>query len=657
MDKDINDEPFVFTDERFADLQLLRYRLDNFEELSLRQKQFVFCLSQATLFGRDITFDQFGKYNLRIRKVIESIYINYKGNRKSADFKALEVYLKRIWFSNGIYHHYGCDKFIPGFSKDFFINATHSLDTINIMQCGYKNADNLCEELIPVIFDPNILPIKVNKKDGDDLVKTSACNFYEGASQKEVENYYLSIKDNEDKEPLSYGLNTTVEKENGSIKEDTWFLEGKYGTAIKKIVYWLERALEFAESEKQKNVISTLINYYRSGDLREFNKYCIEWVGDKDSHVDFINGFIEVYDDPLGLKGTWEGLVEYLDVKGTERTKLISENAQWFEDNSPIDSKFKKPKVNGVSAKVICAAMLGGGEYPSTAIGINLPNADWIRAQYGSKSITISNIISAYNEAARGNGFTDEFVIDEPTKEMIKKYGDICDIIHTDLHECLGHGSGRLLEGVDPDALKAYGNTIEETRADLFGLYYAADYKLVELGLLPNEKAYKSEYYTYMMNGLLTQLARIQKGNNIEEAHMRNRALIAHWCYENGKEDNVVELVKRDGKTYVKINSYEQLRNLFATLLAEIQRIKSEGDYVAARDIVEKYAVNIDPTLHEEILERYNKLGIPPYKGFINPVLTPVTDKEGNVTDISVDYSETYEHQMLRYSKEFATLI
>ncbi len=436
MDKDINDEPFVFTDERFADLQLLRYRLDNFEELSLRQKRLVFCLSQATLFGRDITFDQFGKYNLKIRKIVESIYINYKGNRESADFKALEVYLKRVWFSSGIYHHYGCDKFIPEFSKDFFINATHSLDGTYITQCGYKNAEKLCEELIPIIFDPHILPIKVNKRDGDDLVKTSACNFYEEVSQKEVEDYYLSIKDSEDKEPLSYGLNTTVVKENGSIKEDTWFLGGKYGTAIKKIVYWLEQALEFAESERQKNVISTLINYYCSGDLREFNKYCIEWVGDRDSHVDFINGFIEVYDDPLGMKGTWEGLVEYLDVKGTERTKLISENAQWFEDNSPIDAKFKKPKVNGVSAKVICAAMLGGGEYPSTAIGINLPNADWIRAQHGSKSITISNIISAYNEAARGNGFSDEFVIDQPTKEMIKKYGVISDIIQTDPHEC-----------------------------------------------------------------------------------------------------------------------------------------------------------------------------------------------------------------------------
>ncbi|MCD8202812.1 MAG: dipeptidyl peptidase 3 [Prevotella sp.] len=657
MNGDINERPFVYTDERFSDLQLLRYRLDNFGELTLRQKRYVFCLSQATLFGRDITFDQFGKYNLKIRKVLETIYINYNGDRETSDFKALVVYLKRVWFSSGIYHHYGCDKFIPEFSKDFFINAILSLDTSCFPLGGYGNASEICEELLPVIFDPDLLSVKVNKKDGEDLVKTSACNFYDGVSQNEVENYYLSIKDVEDKEPLSYGLNTTVVKENGKIKEETWYLEGKYGAAIKQIIYWLKEALKFAENEKQKNIINALIRYYQTGDLREFNNYCIEWVGDNDSHVDFINGFIEVYDDPLGLKGTWEGLVEYLDVKGTERTKLISENAQWFEDNSPIDPKFKKQKVNGVSARVICAAMLGGGEYPSTAIGINLPNADWIRAAHGSKSITISNIISAYNEAAKGNGFTDEFVIDESTKQMIKEYGDICDVIHTDLHECLGHGSGRLLEGVDPDALKAYGNTIEETRADLFGLYYAADEKLVELGLVPNKKAYKSEYYTYMMNGLLTQLARIQKGNNIEEAHMRNRALIAHWCYEKGKADNVVELVKRNNKTYVKINSYEQLRNLFATLLAEIQRIKSEGDYEAARDIVERYGIKVDLTLHEEILERYHKLGIPPYKGFINPVLTPVTDKDGNVTDIAIDHSESYEHQMLRYSKEYATLI
>ncbi len=522
---------------------------------------------------------------------------------------------------------------------------------------GFDTVENLCDTLLPIIFDPDVLPVKVNKKDGMDLVKTSACNFYEGVSQKEVEEYYLSMKDSDDNEPLSYGLNTTVVKENDCVKEVTWHLNGKYGAAIKQIVHWLEKALDFAENAKQQGVISALIDYYRSGSLRDFNKYCIEWVEDGESHIDFINGFIEVYDDPLGLKGTWEGLVEYRDIKGTERTKLISDNAQWFEDHSPIDPRFKKSKVNGVSAKVICAAMLGGGEYPSTAIGINLPNADWIRARHGSKSITISNIISAYNEAARGNGFSDEFVIDEPTKELIKKYGDISDVIHTDLHECLGHGSGRLLEGVDPDALKAYGNTIEEARADLFGLYYAADDKLVELGLVPNGEAYKAEYYSFMMNGLLTQLARIQKGNEIEEAHMRNRALVARWCYDKGRENNVVELVKRNGKTFVRINDYEGLRDLFATLLTEIQRIKSEGDYASAREIVEKYAVKVDPTLHEEILERYGKLGIPPYKGFINPVLTPVKVKAGNVFDISVDECESYVQQMLRYGKEFSTLI
>ncbi|MCD8296282.1 MAG: dipeptidyl peptidase 3 [Prevotella sp.] len=658
MGNDITDRLFAFnTGERFEDIQLLRYRLDNFEDLSLRQKQLVFCLSQASLFGRDITFDQFGKYNLLIRKLFETIYQNYSGDRNTDDFKALEVYLKRVWFSNGIYHHYGCEKFKPCFSKVFFINTIKSLDKTCLHLNGYDNIDALCEELLPVIFDPDVFPVKVNKKDGDDLILTSACNFYDGVSQEEVENYYLVLKDVDDKEPLSYGLNTTVVKEYNNIREDIWYLNGKYGAAINKIVYWLERALKFAENEKQFDVISSLIKYYKTGSLREFNNYCIQWVGDNNSYIDFINGFIEVYDDPLGLKGTWEGLVEYRDVKGSERTKLISDNAQWFEDNSPIDTRFKKPLVSGVSAKVICAAMLGGGEYPSTAIGINLPNADWIRARYGSKSITISNIIYAYNQAARGNGFIDEFVIDEPTKEMIRKYGDICDVIHTDLHECLGHGSGRLLEGVDPDALKAYGNTIEETRADLFGLYFAADEKLVQLGLLPNSQAYKSEYYTFMMNGLLTQLARIQKGNNIEEAHMRNRALIAHWCYEKGKAHNVVDLVKHNGKTFVRINSYEQLRNLFASLLAEIQRIKSEGDYEAARNIVESYGVKVDLTLHEEILKRYNKLGIPPYKGFINPVLTPVTDKDGNVTDIAVDYTESYMQQMLRYSKEYATLI
>lgn len=647
---------FNYIDESFADIRMLRYRLENFESLSLRQKKLVYYLSEAALYGRDITFDQFGRHNLRIRKTLEAVYLYFKGDRDTDDFKAFEVYLKRVWFSNGIYHHYGCDKFKPGFSEAFFTGVVRSLDESVLPLTGTRTADELCSELVPVIFNEDVMPVKVNKKDGEDLVLTSACNFYEGVTQHEVEAYYSAVKDKEDKEPVSYGLNTTVVKRDGVVTEDVWSIGGKYGRAISKIVYWLEKASDVADNDRQRRVIGSLINYYKSGDLREFNRYCIDWVGEDGSYVDFINGFIEVYDDPLGMKGTWESLVEYRDIEGTNRTKLISGNAQWFEDNSPVDPRFKKKKVTGVSANVICAAMLGGGEYPSTAIGINLPNADWIRARYGSKSITISNIISAYNEASRGNGFDEEFVIDSDTRKMVEEYGDICDVIHTDLHECLGHGSGQLLPGVDPDALKAYGNTIEEARADLFGLYYEADRKLVELGLLPDDNAYKAAYYTYMMNGLLTQLARIGKGNNIEEAHMRNRALIARWCYEHGKEDNVVELVGVKGKTYVRINDYVRLRQLFASLLAEIQRIKSEGDYAAARDIVENYAVRIDPVLHDEIIARYNALGIPPYKGFINPVLIPETDAEGVITDIKVDYSESYVDQMLRYGKDYATL-
>lgn len=586
---------FSYTDERFADILMLRYKLDNFSSLSLRQKKLVYYLSEAALYGRDITFDQFGRYNLKIRKVFEQIYLNYKGDRTADEFKELVVYLKRVWFSSGIYHHYGCDKFVPGFSEAFFIDAVKSVDGSLLPLDEGQTVDGLCEELLPIIFDPDVMPVKVNKKDGFDLVETSACNFYDGVTQSEVEEYYASKKNPDDKEPLSYGLNTTVKKCDGRVVEEVWRIGAKYGAAMEKIVYWLEMASTVAENDRQRSVIDALIKYYKSGDLADFNEYCIKWVDEKESAVDFINGFIEVYDDPLGMKGTWEGLVEYRDVEGTRRTRVISDNAQWFEDRSPVDSRFKKQQVKGVSANVICAATLGGGEYPSTAIGINLPNADWIRASHGSKSVTISNIISAYNEASRGNGFDEEFVIDEETIKLIRQYGDICDIIHTDLHECLGHGSGQLLPGVDPDSLKAYGNTIEEARADLFGLYYAADKKLVELGLMPDAEAYKAEYYSYMMNGLLTQLARIKKGNCIEEAHMRNRALVARWCYEKGRDGNVVELVRQNGKTYVRINDYEQLRNLFAALLAEIQRIKSEGDYAAARDIVENYAVNIDP--------------------------------------------------------------
>ena len=650
-------EDFKYEDCRFADIQMLRYRLDGFDKLTLRQKKLVYCLAEAALWGRDMTFDQFGRYNLKIRKTLEAIYTGYDGDRNSSDFKGLETYLKRVWFSNGIYHHYGCDKFEPGFSKDFFVSAVKRIDHKQLPLQDGQGVEALLDELLPVIFDAAVLPVKVCKKTGWDLVKSSACNFYEGVSQDEVEDYYSSMKKDASTSPHSYGLNTTVIKENGKITELTWRAGGKYSAAIEEIITWLGKALAFAENDKQRKTIELLIDYYRTGDLGIFNDYCVEWVEDKDSQIDFINGFIEVYDDPLGMKGTWEGLVEYRDVEGTRRTNAISRNAQWFEDQSPVDSRFKKENVTGVSANVICAAMLGGGEYPSTAIGINLPNADWIRARHGSKSITISNIINAYNEAARDNGFIEEFVIDDESRALVKKYGDICDIIHTDLHECLGHGSGQLLPGVDSDALKAYGNTIEEARADLFGLYYIADAKMLELGLLPNAEAYKAGYYSYMMNGLLTQLARIKKGNEIEEAHMRDRALIARWCYEQGKSQNVVEMVCKDGKTYIKINDYVSLRMLFGRLLAEVQRIKSEGDFAAARDLVEEYAVKVEPNLHSEIISRYEGLGIPPYKGFINPVLRLVKDEAGNVVDVNVDYSESYEMQMLRYGKDYSTLI
>ena len=649
-------EDFKYKDCRFADIQMLRYRLDGFDKLTLRQKKLVYCLAEAALWGRDMTFDQFGRFNLKIRKTLEAIYTGYDGDRNSSDFKGLETYLKRVWFSNGIYHHYGCDKFEPGFSKDFFVSAVKRIDHKQLPLQDGQGVEVLLDELLPVIFDAAVLPVKVCKKTGWDLVKSSACNFYEGVSQDEVEDYYSSMKKDASTSPHSYGLNTTVIKENGKISELTWRAGGKYSAAIEKIITWLGKALAFAENDKQRKTIELLIDYYRTGDLGIFNDYCVEWVEDKDSQIDFINGFIEVYDDPLGMKGTWEGLVEYRDVEGTRRTNAISRNAQWFEDQSPVDSRFKKENVTGVSANVICAAMLGGGEYPSTAIGINLPNADWIRARHGSKSITISNIINAYNEAARDNGFIEEFVIDDESRALVKKYGDICDIIHTDLHECLGHGSGQLLPGVDSDALKAYGNTIEEARADLFGLYYIADAKMLELGLLPNAEAYKAGYYSYMMNGLLTQLARIKKGNEIEEAHMRDRALIARWCYEQGKSQNVVEMVCKDGKTYIKITDYVSLRMLFGRLLAEVQRIKSEGDFAAARDLVEEYAVKVEPNLHSEIISRYEGLGIPPYKGFINPVLRLVKDEAGNVVDVNVDYSESYEMQMLRYGKDYSTL-
>lgn len=646
-----------YSAERFADLQLLRYRLNGFEQLSLSQKILVYYLSKATLYGRDITFDQFGKYNLRIRKLLEAVYTDMRIAHDTDAFHALEIYLKRIWFSNGIYHHYGCEKFTPGFSTDYLRQAVETVDVCRLPLRSGQTVEELCQELFPVIFDPDVLPKKVNKADGEDLVVTSACNFYDGVTQQESEDYYKLQKmfAEGDEQPVSYGLNTTLVKDNKGIHEEVWSADGRYANAIRHIVYWLERAKGVAENDHQARVIELLIHYYRTGDLRLFNDYCIEWVSEHEGRIDFVNGFIEVYSDPLGMKGSWEGIVEYTDLDATKRTQTISTNAQWFEDHSPVDPRFRKSKVKGVTANAICAAMLGGDEYPSTAIGINLPNADWIRAEYGSKSITISNITDAYNKSAHGNGFKEEFVDDNEILSLIQKYGDLCDDLHTSLHECLGHGSGQLLPGTDPDALKAYGNTIEEARADLYGLYYIADAKLVELGLIPNGEAYKSQYYTYIMNGMMTQLIRIKPGAQIEEAHMRNRALIAHWCYDQGA--GVIQLVRHDEKTFVRINDYEKLRQLFARLLAEIQRIKSEGDFESARYLVERYAVQIDEDIHQEVLARYEQLNLAPYKGFINPQLLPVFDDKGEICDIEVNYSESYAHQMLRYSHEYGTLI
>ncbi|MBO4316308.1 MAG: dihydrofolate reductase [Prevotella sp.] len=647
-------ESFNYTDERFADVQLLRYRLNGFEELTLRQKVLAYYLSEAALCGRDITTDQYGKYNLRIRKTLEAIYSHHDRLPENQEWEALETYLKRIWFSNGIYHHYGCEKFTPKFTETFLRNAILSTPEESLPLGKGETREELMEAIFPAIFDPSFMPKRVNKADGDDLILTSACHFYEGVTQQEVEDYYAAKANPADEEPPSWGLNSTLVKEDGQVKELTWKEGGRYGEAIHHIIYWLNKAAEGAENEQQRKVILLLCDYYRTGDLSLFDQYSIEWLKEQEGEVDFINGFIEVYGDPLGIKGTWEGLVEYKDHVATRRTKTISENAQWFEDHSPIDPRFRKPTVKGVTANAICAAMLGGEEYPSTAIGINLPNADWIRARYGSKSITISNITEAYNKAAKGNGFKEEFIDEERTRQLIIRYSDLCDDLHTDLHECLGHGSGQLLPNTDPNALKSYGNTIEEARADLFGLYYIADKKMVELGLLPDMQAYKSHYYTYLLNGLMTQLTRITLGNKIEEAHMRNRALIAHWVYEHSR--GIVSLVRHNDKTYLRIHNYEKVRELFAQLLAEIQRIKSEGDYAAARELVEKYAVNIDQDLHKEIIERYRRLDIAAYKGFINPWLKPITDEQGNIKDIEIDYSETYTHQMLRYSRDYGYL-
>lgn len=663
----------VNTQERFADIQMLRYELKGFENLSLTQKIYIYCLSKATLLGRDITFDQQGKYNLRIRKTLEAVYLHYEGNRESEDFKAFEVYLKRVWFASGIHHHYGCEKFVPGFSEESFYEMVGAVADEYLPLSKGQSKEDLLGILVPVIFNPEVMPKRVNQTDGEDLVQTSACNFYENVSQAEVERFYARMKEEGNEQAPSYGLNSKLTKRNGELVELKWTEDGLYGAAIKEIVSWLLRAQKYAENEEQKHLIDLLVKYYRTGDLKDFDRYSIAWVQQHEGMIDFINGFIEVYGDPLGLKGTWEGIVEYKDLEATKRTQTISQNAQWFEDHSPVDPRFRKPEVKGVTANVICAAMLGGEEYPASAIGINLPNANWIRQEYGSKSVTIGNLTEAYNKAAQGNGFRDEFVIDEDTISLMNQYEDITDDLHTDLHECLGHGSGQLLPGTDPDALKAYGSTIEEARADLFGLYYVANHKLVELGLTPNDEAYKAQYYGYLMNGLLTQTIRIKEGDKIEEAHMRNRALIAWWVMEHA--EGAVELVKMDmnyasaedalkdsegniitTKTYVKINDYAKLRHLFGELLAEIQRIKSEGDFEAARLLVEKYAVNIDPELHREILARYKKLNLAPYKGFINPKMTLEMDEEGEITDVVLDYEESYVDQMLRYSDEYGTL-
>ena len=649
-------EKFDYTVEQFADLQILRYRVPGFEDLSLKQKELVYYLTEAALQGRDILFDQNGKYNLTIRRMLEAVYPGYNGDKNTPDFKAMEVSLKRVWFSNGIHHHYGSEKFVPGFTPEFFRQAVQSVDAATLPLAEGQTVEQLCEEVFPVIFDPKVMPKRVNQAAGEDLVLTSACNYYDGVTQQEAEDFYNALKNPQDETPVSYGLNSRLVKEDGKIQEKVWKVGGLYGQALEKIVYWLKKAEGVAETPEQKAVIAKLMDFYETGDLKTFDEYAILWVKDLNSRIDFVNGFTESYGDPLGMKASWESLVNFKDLEATRRTELISGNAQWFEDHSPVDGQFKKEKVKGVSAKVITAAILAGDLYPATAIGINLPNANWIRSQHGSKSVTIGNITDAYNKAAHGNGFNEEFVYSDAELQLIDKYADVTDELHTDLHECLGHGSGKLLPGVDPDALKAYGSTIEEARADLFGLYYVADPKLVELGLTPSADAYKAQYYTYLMNGLMTQLVRIEPGNNVEEAHMRNRQLIARWVYENGAAEKVVELVKKDGKTYVVINDYEKVRDLFGRLLAEIQRIKSTGDYAGAHDLVEAYAVKVDPALHAEVLERYKKLNLAPYKGFVNPKYEAVTDANGTITDVTVTYDEGYAEQMLRYSKDYSTL-
>lgn len=649
-------ENFNYIVEQFADLQLLRYRVAGFENLSLRQKELIYYLSEAALEGRDILFDQNGKHNLQIRKLLEAVYVFYSGDRNNPEFQGLEVYLKRVWFSSGIYHHYACDKFVPAFSPEFLRECIEHVDVASLPLKDGESVQAMCDKLFPVMFDPKVMPKRVNQADGEDLVMTSAANYYEGVTQDEAEKFYAMQKVAADPHPVMYGMNSRLVKKEEVLQEEVWKLDGMYGEAIQKIIFWLEKAETVAENEAQREVIRLLIDFYRTGDLKIFDTYSIAWLKDTDSKVDFVNGFIESYGDPLGMKASWESIVNFKDEEATHRTEIISQHAQWFEDHSPVSPSFKKEVVRGVSAKVITAAMLGGDLYPSSAIGINLPNSNWIRSLHGSKSVTIGNLTDAYNKAAKGNGFREEFVYSQEEKGLLEKYADITGDLHTDLHECVGHGSGKLLPGVDPDALKAYGSTIEEARADLFGLYYLPDEKLVELGLTPDKEAYKAEYYAYMMNGLLTQMVRIEPGCDLEEAHMRNRQLIARWALENGKSKNVVELVKKEGKTYVKINDYLQLRGLFAALLSEIQRIKSEGDYEAARALVEKYAVKLDATLHEEILNRYRSLHLAPYKGFVNPVYCPQYDAEGRIVDVKLDYTEGYTEQMLRYGRDYSNL-
>ncbi len=648
-------DDFDYTVDRFADIEVLRYKVPEFENLSVNQKALIYYLTEAAITGRDILWDQNGKYNLPIRQTLEQIYVNFDGDKESAEFKAFEKYLKQIWFANGIHHHYSMDKFTPEFTQEFFASQVKNITPENLPLNG-KSVDELIAELSPVIFDPAVMAKRVNQAEGEDLIMTSSNNLYDGVTQAEVEAYYATLKNPNDTTPISFGLNTRVTKKDGQVIEEVYKVGGLYSDAITRIVELLGKAAEYAENDAQHNTINKLIEYYQTGNLRLFDEYSILWLQDTASQVDFINGFIESYGDPLGMTGAWESIVNFKNVEASNRTQIISDNAQWFEDNSPIDPRFRKEEVKGVSAKVITAAILSGDAYPATPIGINLPNSNWIRANYGSKSVTIENITQAYDAASQGNGFNEEFVYDQETRDLMGKYLFITDNLHTDLHECLGHGSGKLLPGVDPDALKAHGSTLEETRADLFALYYLADPKLVELGLLDNPEAYKAEYYKYMLNGMMTQLMRIEPGKDVEEAHMRNRKLIAEWAYENGKAENVVELINKDGKTYIKINDYNKLRELFGKLLSEIQRIKSEGDYEAGRNIVEKYAVKVDPKLHAEVLERYSHLDIAPYKGFVNPIYTPEFDAEGKIVDVKISYNEDYIPQMLRYARDYSPL-